>query len=246
MWKESGEEVDGCDIDLDLDSDSNPPLPPVVTSSTETQSQKALVSWIVGFLIHLQAKHYVPYSALSMLLKFLYTLFCVLGRFSAFIAGIVPLFPLTLYHLKKGLPFTHRFTRFVVCPKCWKIYEYKDCVLVRGSARSNKVCSHIRYPNHPFPSRRKECGHLLLKSVTFSSGRNILYPHKVYCYKSLQSSLQELLFRPNFYQSCQYWRSRNVSDKLSDVYDGSVWAKFSSGSDSFFSHPYSFGLMLIT
>lgn len=126
----------------------------------------------------------------------------------------------------RKLPYSHQFTRFVVCPKCWKIYHYGECVVISGSQRSSQRCKHIRYPDHPQQSCRKECGHLLLKSVSMISGRNILYPHKVYCYKSLLSSIQELLLRPSFHQYCQYWKSRNTSDKLSDVYDGNIWKEF--------------------
>ena len=241
VWEESEEEeLNPDEHDVEFEYDSNPPSLPVVSSSPESRSQKAIVSWIVGFLIRFKAKYYIPYSALNMLFRFLYTLFSVLGRFSAFFAAIVPIFPSTLYRLNKSLPNTPQFKRFVVCPKCWKIYDYKDTVSVHGSVRKSKLCHHIGYPNHPFPSRRRECGHSLLKSVSFLSGRNILYPHKVYCYKSLQSSLQELLLRTNFHQSCQDWRSRSVGNKLSDVYDGSLWTKFSS----FFSCSNNFGLML--
>ena len=158
--------------------------------------------WLVGFLIQLQAKHYVPDSALNLLLKFLYTFFCVLGRFSGFVAAMVTYFPSTIYRLKKTLPFAHPFTRFVVSPKCWNIYHYGEYVVIGGSHRSSKVCNYVRYPNHPYRSGRRECAHLLLKSVSLVSGRKLLYPFKVYCYKSLQSSLQELLLRPGFHESC--------------------------------------------
>ena len=86
--------------------------------SAESQSQRTLVMWLVGFLIQLQAKHYVPDSTLNLLLKFLYTFFCVLGRISEFVAAMVTYFPSTIYRLKKTLPFAHPFTLFVVCPKC--------------------------------------------------------------------------------------------------------------------------------
>ena len=133
----------------------------------------------------------------------------------------------------------------MVCPKCWKIYHYGECVVLSGSRRSSKSCKHIKYPDHPYHSHRKECGHLLLMSVCMISGRNILYPHKVYCYKSLKSSLQELLLRPGFHQCCQYWKSRNTSDKLSDVYDGNVWKDFLTISEQpFLACPNNLALML--
>ena len=113
------------------------------------------------------------------------------------------LLPIKYLPMKKTLPFAHPFTRFVVCPKCWNIYHYGECVVISGSHRSSKVCNYVRYPNHPYRSGRRECAHPLLKSVSLVSGRKRLYPFKVYCYKSLQSSLQELLLRPGFHESCQ-------------------------------------------
>lgn len=159
--------------------------------------------WVVGFLIQLQTKHYIPDNALNMLLKFFYTLFRIRGQFSGFVSGIVAHFPSSLHRLKKSLPHSHQFTRFVVCPKCWKIYHYGECVVISGSQISSQRCKHIQYPDHPYQSRRKECGHLLLKSVSMISGQKILHPHKVYCYKSLQSSLRELLLHPSFHRYCQ-------------------------------------------
>ena len=244
-----GEEVwedldEGLSYELDFEPASVPPsLPDAIP--IESQSQKALVMWVVGFLIQLQAKHYIPDNALNMLLKFFYTFFCILGQFSGFVSTMFAHFPSSLHQLKKTLPFSHQFTRFVVCPKCWKIYHYGECVVLSGSRRSSQSCKHIKYPDHPYHSHRKECGHLLLKSVCMISGRNILYPHKVYCYKSLKSSLQELLLRPGFHQCCQYWKSRNTSDKLSDVYDGNVWKDFLTISEQpFLACPNNLALML--
>ena len=179
------------DMTIDFEPTSIPPALPD-TTSVKYQSPKALVMWIVGFLIQLQAKHYIPYTALNLLLKFLYTIFCILGRFSEFVSVMAAHFPAT-----------HQFTWFVVCPKCWKLYHYGECVISAGSRRSSMTCNHVRYPNHPYHSYRRECGYLLLKSVSLESRRNIIYLHKVYCYNSLQSSLQELLLRPGFHQSCQ-------------------------------------------
>ena len=186
-----------------------------------------------------------PYTALNLLLKFLYTIFCILGRFSEFVSDMAAHFSATVYQMKKTLPIAHRFTRFVVCPKCWKLYRYGECVLSAGSRRSSRTCNHVRYANHPYHSYRRACGHLLLKSVSLESGQNILYPHKVYCYKSLQSSIQELLLRPGFYQSCQYWKTRKTSDRISDVYDGTIWKEFFTISEEpFLSCPNNLALML--
>ncbi len=154
--------------------------------------------WLVGFLIQLQAKHFIPDSALNLLLRFLHTFFCVLGRFCGFVAAMATQFPSTLYRLKKTLTYAHQFTRFVVCPKCLKLYHYEECVVISGSRRSSKVCSHCRYPNHPYCSCRRECGHRLLKSVLLVSGRNLLYPLKCTATKVYSQASRSYFFAQAF------------------------------------------------
>ena len=170
--------------------------------------------------------HRIPDSAVDLLLKFLYTFFCVVGHFSDFIKAMVPPIPSSFHQLKLALPLQNRFKQFVACTKCWKFYHYGECVERSGAFRASKVCTHVSYPDHPHRTGQKECGNVLLKSVSFLSGKKVLVPLKVYCYKSLQSSLRELLVRPGFNNSCQHWRLRDRTERMSDVYDGKVWNDF--------------------
>ena len=49
----------------------------------------------------------------------------------------------------------------------------------------------------------------------------------MYCYLSLDVSLQSMFDRPNFCNDCEKWRHRSVaSGLLQDVYDGQIWHKF--------------------
>ena len=71
-----------------------------------------------------------------------------------------------------------------------------------------------------------------MKTVELTSGKKVLYPHKVYCYQSLKISLERLFRQPNFVDLCEHWRTRDVQDGvLSDVYDGQMWkdSKYVSG-----------------
>jgi hypothetical protein len=86
---------------------------------------------------------------------------------------------------------------------------------------------------------------LLLKSVEFASGRKILYPIKVYAYRSLQQSLQSLLTDSNFYSNCQEWRTRSPCGFLEDIYDGNIWKEYQQCLGSpFLSEPFSFAFVL--
>lgn len=86
----------------------------------------------------------------------------------------------------------------------------------------SRTCTHRSHPNS-----RSQCGALLLKSVTLSTGKVRLYPFRVYCCQSLQTSLQKLLILPGFAKLCEHWRSlRSSSGEICDIYDGNVWKEF--------------------
>ena len=62
----------------------------------------------------------------------------------------------------------------------------------------------------------------------------------------IKKSLQELLNRPGFNNSCEKWRSQGKSDGiLADVYDGEIWNEFQEYKGKpFLSEPFAYGLML--
>ena len=71
-----------------------------------------------------------------------------------------------------------------------------------------------------------------------------MYPHKIYCYKSLTSAFQDLLLSSGFVEDCNHWRNRTCSNLLQDLYDGRVWKQFQNISGSpFLSAPFSYGLI---
>ena len=134
------------------------------------------------------------------------------------------------------------FTKYVVCRQCSKLYKYDDCVDKIGSQTQSKRCMFIQFPHHNQLSRRIPCNSILLKSVEVASGKKFLYPFKLYCYRSLKSSLQQLFLRPKFFEQCEHWKNRSKSapSLMEDVYDGAIWKEF----QSLFLTTFSIGLML--
>ena len=185
-------------------SEVAPPLP--TSASAENSSQPALVVWLVPFLLQRQAKYYIPDNAIDCLLKFLAVFFGVLGHFCGFSAVLAASFPSTLYKLRnsKMIPATDGFTRYVVCRKCRKLYLYDDCIVTRNADKLSKESNFIKFPIHPHQSCQRACDQHLLRSLDCACGQKILYPFKVYCCRSLQSSLQELLLCPCFLDNCQH------------------------------------------
>lgn len=157
------------------------------------------------------------------------------------------IFPKSYYHLLEMVGCDGRFTKHIVCTKCCKLYKHEDAVEKCGTTLKSKCCSHVLYPNHPQMSRRAPCNASLLKSVECTSGKKFLYPHKVYCYNSLISSLQNFLLRPKFLASCEQWRSKNVDTNsiMKDIFDGAIWYEFKRvREDAFLASPYALAFIL--
>ena len=119
--------------------------------------------------------------------------------------------------MKKFIGFADSFEHLVVCPECNSVYRLKDCIRRQGVS---ELCRHQEF------HKSRKCGASLLKTVELASGKNILYPIKVYCYQSIINSLKQLFIQPRFYELCEQWRSHPTSDMLSDIYDGRLWKDF--------------------
>ena len=115
------------------------------------------------------------------------------------------------------------FTEYVVCPRCFKLYTFEDCVVNVHGRKESKYCDYIEFPNHPHPSRRKACGEVLLKTIKVG-GKIKLVPRKEYVYRSIVQSLTAMMKRPGFLEKCDRWRSRPCTgDSMADIYDGKAW-----------------------
>ena len=137
-----------------------------------------LILYIIYFLALLQKKHYIPNVAISLLLKFLYTIFMILSKTAPNLAFFQH-FPKSIYQMHQSLNTGMQvFQRYVVCEKCSSIYEYDNCIEISGSRKTPKLCKHkaSRYA--------AVCNGKLLRSVTLLSGKTVFYPEKVFCFMS--------------------------------------------------------------
>ena len=173
---------------------------------------------IAIFILRLQSKHYISEAAIECLLKFLHSLFVIIGRFSDIGSAIAQHLPKSVYSLRKFACVTDHFEKLVVCSKCNSVYKMSDCIERRGVS---KMCEFKEFP------RSRKCLFPLLKDVELASKKKILYPFKTYCYQSIKTSLQRLYNQPNFHILCEEWRSRKtMNGALGDVYDGKIWQEF--------------------
>ncbi len=102
--------------------------------------------------------------------------------------------PKSLYSFRSTFAL-RKIHKYVVCSKCSVVYTYADS----KDNNSSKLCSFVRFPNHPHRQKRLACGAPLLKTVELASQKRILYPYLTYCYISIQESLQKLLLQPLFF-----------------------------------------------
>ena len=85
------------------------------------------------------SSYHVPYSAINLLIKFMFALFCILSRISPFVRILQKSFPPSFHVMRKRLAGECLFSKYPVCPKCHKIYESSDsCVETIGTRKSSK------------------------------------------------------------------------------------------------------------
>lgn len=207
----------------------------------------SIVLFICWFLCVLQTNYRLTDGVVSLILAFLKSLFSVISQECALAATVATIIPGSLYMLWKHLNFKKdNFRRYVVCPKCYSLYEYADCVINIEGTPSSRTCSHVEYPDHPQRARRRPCKELLLKEVLLPNGKTKLYPFKIYCYKSVIDRFRSLLKRDGFENLCNDWKTRvPIDGTLADIYDGRVWKEFQTEAyDYFLRGNHNYALML--
>lgn len=154
-WEGSEDESDLRD-DFDHDQQQEQEI----TSSSLPFSDKCgvLVYWLLLFLFSWQCGFSVTDSALEMLLNFLSRFFWVPGTFdeNSAMALVAKCFPNSLYKLRKHLGLLNKddFVKYVVCPKCKSLYDYKDCIQNRCGRQVSARCKFLAWSRHPHRRKR--------------------------------------------------------------------------------------------
>ncbi len=141
--------------------------------------------------------------------------------------AILDTFPATLHKARKFVGFDKdEFVKFIVCPKCKKLYPYNEGYIVKQGRKESKTCDFVAYPQHPQQKYRAACGEPLMKSVISANGKkSSLYPHRVFCYQSVKVSLQRLLNRKDILQELKHGVQKHQGTYF-DIYDGEIWSRF--------------------
>ena len=198
----------------------------------------ALLTW--------QQSHNVSDRAVQELLKITHSLFTTNTSFSQ--QELSNIFPETLYSLYKILGMQgDDFVKYVCCQKCTKIYRYDEVVQIDSSGLKYMAskCTNKMYEKGKYAQR---CGGVLMNETVVNNVKDYT-PVKVFCFKSVITSLENLLLRDGMLDLCQKWKERDVPGNVyCDVMDGNIWKEFGRkcvGSKTFFEiSDTNFGFML--
>ena len=221
------------------------PLPEPDRKKSRLQKVNHLVFWLVYFLLIWQASCRLSDNGLVWLLQFLFKFLKILGVTisNEFLSDLISVLATSVYLLRQFINLDRDyFTKYVVCPKCTKLYSYDSCLKEENNRIVGRRCSNI------FMSRgqRKSCNAELVRKVKLKDGKEQFYPIHYYCYNSIIEELERLLQHKGIPESCEEWRSQKQTEGiLSDVYSGKIWNDFKKykGHD-FLSVPRNYGLML--
>ena len=181
---------------------------------------QAIISWCMFVTLNWQISNAISDSALTTLLKFICEIMVVFSmpNYAAVIRRVLPTSPQMLW---KWLGVNRDdFQRFICCGKCYALYDSVEEFQYKNN------CGELRIRRCTSVSRdgKKICNNQCLQEVKQHDGRIDYIPLFTYCYKPLSESLEALLMRPGFEDSCLKWKERQVpSNMFADIYDGAIW-----------------------
>lgn len=217
--EEDGDEVWNDVLPDDLQQDLNG-QPPPIPDNKENRSKnvaQSLVFWLVYFLLMWQLSCHISENGMAWLLRFLGAWLKLLGVeiSNNTLSQIIVAFPGTMYMLRQILDFDRDdFDKYVVCPKCHKLYQYNECLTTVNNRQVAKVCCGYLYSR----GKKVACGASIVYKVQLANGNTSFYPLKYYCSNSIINALERLLQKKGFVEKCEEWRKRSLNDnEMSDI-----------------------------
>ncbi|XP_056106492.1 uncharacterized protein LOC130084975 [Rhinichthys klamathensis goyatoka] len=217
---------------------------------TEDSPEHLMLKLLAFMLLTWQAVFKISDRAIFALLQCIRQLIWLMGHILCVntLCGLAGKIPKTLYSLRKWTNICRdSFSQFVVCPKCMVTYTIEESYTTsRSGAKIINTCSSRPFHKHPQKKLRSKCGTPLMRKLIGSSGKEYLYPIRVYCYKKVSQSLETLVRRSGFLEKCEQWRHRSMPHSvMGDVYDGKIWQDFQYvNGQPFLSEPNNFALMM--
>jgi hypothetical protein len=126
-------------------------LPDPTPKKGKLQVVNSLVQWLLYFLLIWQSICHISDNGLAWLLQFLLQFLKVIHVHAPtdMLNELIIIFPTSLYMVRQLLAVDRDdFTKYVVCPKCTKCYEYTECVYVVNGRHVIKRCTNTFYKNN--------------------------------------------------------------------------------------------------
>lgn len=129
----------------------------------KSDSVNEVVFGISFFLTYFHLVYRLPDLAIGVLLKFIRTLIHFLAVFTGLdlLFGVSQALPKSMHTIKKSFK-NNSYTEYVVCPKCYKLFLYQDCLINNHGKVESKKCDYVEFQNHSLLSKRAPCGELSL------------------------------------------------------------------------------------
>ena len=189
-----------------------------------------LIEFICIFVLSWQSIFRIPDVAVGVFFKFISILLDRLVDVLKLdsMRQISTIFPGTLDKARK-MHFINKegFEKMIVCQQCHCTYPYQLCIDRVGVTENIIKCSFVRFPRHQQTRMSSPCGFPLMKAIKTPSGKRILKPLKVFCYKSIIESIVDLVQQPGMLDLLNHWKLRVVPHGvMADIYDGATYLGF--------------------
>ena len=227
---DSENETDSEYSETDSEYESDSEIEFKAYQAKESFKYTDLFRWLLLLILLWHISHCISATAVDEILQFIAKAFSLTENLiSSPLALGLSAFPPSLYLAYKYLKIdSNTFTRYVLCPKCYNLYDYNEMLKGEqdGSLRV-KRCTYVQFPQHTQRNRRLSCNTPLVRPINLSGGSRRLYALHCYVSKSITDSIQRILLYNNAYLQLESWRNRGIPEGYyADVYDGKVWKSF--------------------
>lgn len=133
--------------------------------------------------------------------------------------------PSSVYMLRKFLLIGRdSFDRFIMCPKCTKLYKQADCLNDGDTVLYLLQCYNVLQKSK---TKTKFCSWAMFRKVILKGGDEAFYRIITFCLRSLIESIESIFCRPGYEELCEKWRNRDtITGHAYYIYDGEVWKSF--------------------
>ena len=188
IWDGTDDDNDAANVDMNQVDD-------------HVENEKVLLG-ISLFLYFFQLTYHISERAMTTLhlfVKLLLTYVMGLIGGNTILNFLSNSIPKSMCTIRKLINMKQAIKEYVVCPKCDRLYDLSDCIIVENGQERSKLCEFIKFPRHRQTSHRSKCNTMMNSVIV--GGKKKLVPRKSFFYHSVIHGLESLLATKFFYKS---------------------------------------------